>query len=328
MDVKVVIGLLSIIGFVCVTPLVYGDSADNWKILVKSTGISNSTYWPSELQAKPLESIEWENDDSIAHTITSGVPQHQDYAGKIFDSGLLKPGEKFTFKLPDTSWSAYYYFCKIHPWMKGKIDTIIPYLGVSPILSVSTNKLTYYDDDILDISGKINNTYQKTPMTIQIFDQHKNLVFLKVLDIPKNNSYSYETNKLNTMLSKSGNYKIKVLYGFPSVVTDQNFIFINDKNDDQNGTITQIVIPKWIKNNAKWWTQGNITDSDFVGGMQFMIKNKIIKIHDSKNLSENKFTVIPTWVKNNIQLWTDGKISDNEFVVAITYLIQQGMITL
>jgi len=116
--------------------------------------------------------------------------------------------------------------------------------------------------------------------------------------------------------------------GFPSVVTDQNFIFINDKNDDQNGTITQIVIPKWIKNNAKWWTQGNITDSDFVGGMQFMIKNKIIKIHDSKNLSENKFTVIPTWVKNNIQLWTDGKISDNEFVVAITYLIQQGMITL
>lgn len=325
MDIRVVIGLLSIIGFVCVTlPLVYGDSIDNWKILIKSTGSSNSTYWPSELQAKPLESIEWENDDSIVHTITSGVPQHSDYAGKIFDSGLLKPGEKFTFKLLDNSWSAYYYYCKIHPWMKGKIDAITPYLGASPILTVSTNKSTYYDDDMLSISGKINKTYEKTPMTIQIFDQHKNLVFLKVLDIAKNDSYSYETNKLSTILTKSGNYKIKTLFGFPSVVTDANFIFINERNNDQNGTITQIAIPKWVKNNAKWWTQGSLSDSDFVGGIQFMVKNKIIKIQESKNLSENKFTVIPSWVKNNIQLWADGKTSDNEFAVAVTNLIQQG----
>ena len=36
-------------------------------------------------------------------------------------------------------------------------------------------------------------------------------------------------------------------------------------------------IPEWIKNNAKWWSDGIISDQDFVSGIEFMIKEKIIE---------------------------------------------------
>ena len=37
-------------------------------------------------------------------------------------------------------------------------------------------------------------------------------------------------------------------------------------------------IPSWIKNNAGWWAEGAIGDSDFVQGIQFLIKEGIMKI--------------------------------------------------
>jgi hypothetical protein len=37
-------------------------------------------------------------------------------------------------------------------------------------------------------------------------------------------------------------------------------------------------IPEWIKKNAEWWAQGAIGDSDFVSGIQFLIKEGIMKI--------------------------------------------------
>lgn len=40
----------------------------------------------------------------------------------------------------------------------------------------------------------------------------------------------------------------------------------------------QIVIPQWIKNNAKWWSEGNITDAQFVSGIQYLITQGIIQI--------------------------------------------------
>jgi tetratricopeptide (TPR) repeat protein len=43
------------------------------------------------------------------------------------------------------------------------------------------------------------------------------------------------------------------------------------KNDSQE-------IPVWIKNNADWWAQGLISDDDFVKGIQFLVKEGIIKV--------------------------------------------------
>lgn len=37
-------------------------------------------------------------------------------------------------------------------------------------------------------------------------------------------------------------------------------------------------IPYWVKNNAKWWSQGLITDSDHVAGIQYLLRNGIMPI--------------------------------------------------
>ena len=38
-------------------------------------------------------------------------------------------------------------------------------------------------------------------------------------------------------------------------------------------------IPDWIKNNAGWWADGQIDDGSFVSGLQFLIKEGVIKVH-------------------------------------------------
>ena len=37
-------------------------------------------------------------------------------------------------------------------------------------------------------------------------------------------------------------------------------------------------IPDWIRNNAKWWADGSITDQDYIKGLQYLIKQGILKV--------------------------------------------------
>jgi hypothetical protein len=85
------------------------------------------------------------------------------------------------------------------------------------------------------------------------------------------------------------------------------------------------IIPQWIKNNAKWWSQGQIGDSDFVKGIQYLIQNEIITIPPT-NTSSSQSTGIPVWVKNDAKWWSEGTVSDDEFVKGMQYLVSTGII--
>ena len=84
-------------------------------------------------------------------------------------------------------------------------------------------------------------------------------------------------------------------------------------------------IPDWVKPIAKWWSTGNIDDSEFVSALMFMINNKIIEIPpvETQGVSEEK---IPNWIKNNAGWWADGSIDDDAFVQGIQYMIENGLI--
>jgi hypothetical protein len=88
----------------------------------------------------------------------------------------------------------------------------------------------------------------------------------------------------------------------------------------------EIVIPDWIRNNAKWWSQGVISDSDFAGGIQYMIKQKIIHIPKGGSVIANSEFFIPSWIKTSAGWWSDKKISDTSFANGIQYLISIGII--
>jgi hypothetical protein len=107
-------------------------------------------------------------------------------------------------------------------------------------------------------------------------------------------------------------------------------------NSDQNSTITQasmansssqsIVIPSWVKKNAGYWATGQLGDSDFVSGIQYLVQQGIMKIPLSTSASNSSSQQIPSWVKTNAGWWASGQISDSDFVKGIQYLVSSGII--
>ena len=59
-------------------------------------------------------------------------------------------------------------------------------------------------------------------------------------------------------------------------------IQVVDSSDTSQTQTGEIVVPEWIKNNAGWWAEGLIGDSEFISGIEFMIKNEFIS---SPNIS-------------------------------------------
>jgi len=90
---------------------------------------------------------------------------------------------------------------------------------------------------------------------------------------------------------------------------------------------SEIEIPEWIKNNAGWWADGLIGDSDFVSGIEYLI-NKDIMIIPTTQSTGTTSQEIPEWIKNNAGWWADGLIGDSDFVSGIQYLISNGIMTI
>ena len=92
-------------------------------------------------------------------------------------------------------------------------------------------------------------------------------------------------------------------------------------------TNESVLIPDWIHNNAKWWSEGIITDSDFVSGIQYLIKNNILTVPvTGEQVGGNSNQHIPSWIKNNAGWWVDGVITDDDFVKGIQYMITTRII--
>jgi hypothetical protein len=104
-------------------------------------------------------------------------------------------------------------------------------------------------------------------------------------------------------------------------------IVVNRINNSLERTIVnEISIPDWVRNNAGWWSANQIQDSDFVSGIEYMIKEGIIKVTLTNN-GKNEEDAIPDWVKNNAGWWSEHLISDEEFANGLQYLIEKGIIS-
>ena len=88
----------------------------------------------------------------------------------------------------------------------------------------------------------------------------------------------------------------------------------------------QATIPAWIKNNAGWWADGQIPDSAFLQGIQFLIKEGIMVIPATETSGSSGSQEVPAWIKNNAEWWAKGQIDDNAFVSGIQYLVKVGII--
>jgi plastocyanin len=96
-------------------------------ILEGSSIQGNPSYEPYNVVINKDDLVTWANVDTAPHTVTSGIGLDDPQSGKLFDSGSLGQGQKFSIpaerfieegQQPGTSLD---YYCTVHPFMKGKI---------------------------------------------------------------------------------------------------------------------------------------------------------------------------------------------------------------
>ncbi len=78
---------------------------------------TNECYIPFNVSISAGDEVTWSNDDTAAHTVTSGMPGSPD---GNFDSSLFMAGDTFSVTLDESG--EYPYFCMVNPWMIGNIS--------------------------------------------------------------------------------------------------------------------------------------------------------------------------------------------------------------
>lgn len=81
--------------------------------------ISNFTYIPQDVSVSVGDSLQWKNNDIMAHTATS-------ISSLTFDTGLIAPHQtsKPIAFLKPTGAEGFDYGCTPHPFMSGKIIVV------------------------------------------------------------------------------------------------------------------------------------------------------------------------------------------------------------
>ena len=79
---------------------------------------TDECYLPYDATISVGGTVTWSNDDTAAHTVTSGTIDA--VLTGVFDSGLFMAGTTFEFTFDDAG--TYDYLCMVHPWMTGIIN--------------------------------------------------------------------------------------------------------------------------------------------------------------------------------------------------------------
>ena len=80
-------------------------------------------YSPWELSIDVLDTVEWQNADTAAHTVTSGIVTNgTGLPDGRFDSGLFDVGKSFSYQFMEKDAGVVNYYCSVHPWMTGIVN--------------------------------------------------------------------------------------------------------------------------------------------------------------------------------------------------------------
>jgi plastocyanin len=90
-------------------------------ILKGASTQGNPSYDPDTSKASTGALVTWTNADVTIHTATSGSGPQDPNSGKLFDSSFLNPNQKYSVPASKISPGDHPYYCKIHPYMTGKI---------------------------------------------------------------------------------------------------------------------------------------------------------------------------------------------------------------
>jgi len=202
--------------------------------------------------------------------------------------------------------------------------------------------LTIYDE-ILEIAPNNISTLKMKGIVQSNLDDHNNSLkqFFKVLQYRPNDVTSLTGMGLG--FGNLGEYQEAILYFDEALKVKPNSTVIKNYKEFVEKVIIKYpytptekpetfekevitTIPKWAKSIVKWWSEGNIDDSEFVSSLSYLLENKIIQIPPVEIQSVSEVE-IPEWIRDNAGWWADPDTDDEVLVEGIKHMIKNGMIT-
>jgi len=261
---------------------------------------TDECWLPSVVNVNIGDTVTWSNDDTAAHTVTSG--NFVDGLDGIFDSSLFMAGTTFEHTFDEAG--TFEYVCMVHPWMVGQVivggtapppppPTVID--DVPPLIIVP-------DDIVVDATASYGAAVTFSVKGIDNIDGILN----PQCDMSSGSTFPIGDTIVTCFLTdSSGN-------------SASNSFLVTVESPD-------VLIPSWVRDLAAFWCDDEIGDSGFIEAIQYLIDNDVIVVPDTQ-AGSGVTQVIPSWIKNNACWWSQGLISDSDFAQGIQWLIQEGII--
>jgi len=198
--------------------------------------------------------------------------------------------------------------------LSGKCNVAQYSLSNNGMIFFTTDKSVYQYGDPIQISGYVLPDLQKTHEVLSstIINSAGQAIKKDSTTFGTHNTFYFNVNT-HGGLWKSGKYKV-VLDIFGSKAESE--IVINPAGQKQSNLQSANHIPIWFKGTAKKWSDGKITDSEFMQTIQYLTKQGILKVPYYYSPATSTPSLL-SWIKTSASAWSDGKISDDEFVNAL-----------
>ena len=182
-------------------------------------------------------------------------------------------------------------------------------------ISAIIDRAVYVYGDTIKISGKVSNPKSLDLVMLSVLGPKGNTIILEELPLDSDLKFMTSITTGGLLWLSPGIYTIKIT-GKDANTFSEKFDFV------------PFILPDWLKRTAGWWSQDQIDDATFSAGIQYLIKQDIIRIPDLEHREKVSVSEMPSWIKTNAGWWNKGLISDSDFIKGIEFMIQNGIITI
>ena len=276
------ISLLVVIGFFSINVIVTSFAEERIVIILPNAGDpicknDDTCLSPSTIYINPGDNIVLEDHSVGAKYFVMGSPQSgpkDQFFGKFDESGV------------------YYFYDMTHPWLVGKIvvgiknapqqnydesKAKLEKIQQEMKQQQEANDLLTAKTYIVELTGKIQD----------LFDVISNLEFqieqLKIDNGNLKNQQKHSTNDESKVIASFVDPKKDPQSYIDRYNTEPEYKIWFDSNYPDYSIYEAVgkhePVPEWIKNNARWWAEGKITEDEFVKGIEYLVTKGTIKVN-------------------------------------------------
>ncbi len=122
----------------------------------------------------------------------------------------------------------------------------------------------------------------------QLLENLENFADQNAVPVQKPSDNMYGFGKVDASFIVTGEKPQTRIISGPTFEDQIESPIIEDESTPEKYLETDLDIPDWVKTNVGWWAEGKLNDQGFLSGLEFMVKEEIIKLPGrSKYLSIN-----------------------------------------